>query len=242
MKLLLTTGMALAISTTTALAAGKMGAVSEPEVVPPATHAPAPVFSWQGAYGGVVLGYGLGSSRHCEGPNCALGGPNFPKPHSNGLMGGLTLGYNLQRGNWVYGVEFDHSIARMNGSANTTASFDCGSASGCRTDISSMTTLRARLGYAQGRTLFYGTAGASRVAGKGGVDGAAPQGKFWTLAPVAGLGVEHAFTDRMSIKAEVLHTLPCGPHRVQSAACTAPGCGIDKISVTVARVGLNIRF
>lgn len=242
MKTFLTAGAILALTATHAVAAGKLHPVDEPRVVPPASHAPAPVFSWHGAYGGIFLGYGLGSSKHCEGPNCALGGPSFPKPGSNGLLGGVTLGYNIQSGNWVYGAEIDHTIARMHGATNSTASFDCGSASGCRTDITGMSTLRARLGYAHGRTLFYGTAGVSRVAGTGGVDGAAPQGKFWTLAPVAGLGVEHAITDRMSLKAEVLHTKPCGPHLVQPAACAGPGCGIDKISVTVARVGINIRF
>lgn len=232
----------LALPSSGAFAKGKYSAVADPVVVPPVVYGPSPNFSWAGLYGGVLLGYGLGNSRHCEGPDCNLGGPHFATPSSNGPMGGLTLGYNFQHGNLVYGVEFDHAFARMKGHVGSTASFDCGVAGGCRTMIHSMTTLRARLGVAQDRTLIYGTAGVSRVAGRGGVNGISPDGKFWTLAPVVGLGVEHAVSDRISLKAEILHTYPTGPYVLQPLVCTAPGCGIDRIYVTTARLGMNVRF
>lgn len=236
MKLFMTTITAVALSATCAVAGSKKAPAPEPTI-----PIPAPAYDWTGAYGGVFLGYGSGQSRHCDGPTCAGGAPTFPAPSSSGALGGVTLGYNFQSNNLVYGAELDHAFMRLRGTAASTATYGCGGADGCRTNINSMTSLRARLGYAQDRTLVFATAGMAHIRGKGGVD-AGPHGSFSFTTPVLGAGIEHAITDRMSIKGEVFHTLRKGPFLVQPGVCAAPGCQIDRVSTTTGRIGVNYRF
>lgn len=239
MKKLLVVCAISAVSTTHAFAGGKMAPAPEPYI--PTPVAPVSTFDWTGAYGGVFLGYGNGTSRHCDGPNCAGGAPTFPSPNPSGGLGGVTLGYNFQHNNLVYGIELDHAVTRMRGTATSTATYGCGGAPGCRTNIDSMTTLRGRLGVAMDRTLVFGTAGLAHIRGKGGTTGS-PQGSFSFSTPVIGAGVEHALTDRISLKGEVLHTLRRGSFNVQPGVCVAPGCQIDRVSTTTGRIGVNFRF
>src|SRR5262245_43813776 len=68
---------------------------------------------------------------------------------TGGIIGG-TLGYNWQRGPWVFGVEGDYSWADVSGSSQT-----CGATSpvphACGTKLESFGTLRGRIGYAHRR-------------------------------------------------------------------------------------------
>jgi opacity protein-like surface antigen len=65
-----------------------------------------------------------------------------------GTSVGGTLGYNVQNGPWVYGIETDYSWSDIKGSSDA-----CGSAPGnpghpCGTKLESLGTVRARLGIA----------------------------------------------------------------------------------------------
>ena len=57
-------------------------------------------FSWTGFYVGINGGYGWGKS------NQTGNGPDFSISPKGWLAGG-TLGYNLQTGAWVWGLETD---------------------------------------------------------------------------------------------------------------------------------------
>jgi outer membrane immunogenic protein len=83
----------------------------------------------------------------------------------SGVVGGAQLGYNWQRGSFVYGLETD--ISAMNLESEST-----GSQNGilCQAGPSSLTantdadvnwygTFRGRLGWSSGPVLFYGTGG-----------------------------------------------------------------------------------
>src|ERR1044071_8177168 len=65
----------------------------------------APVFTWTGFYVGINAGYGFGSSNWDPGPN----------PDTNGFLIGGTLGYNLQTGSFVWGIEADLDWTDMKG-------------------------------------------------------------------------------------------------------------------------------
>jgi outer membrane immunogenic protein len=83
--------------------------------------APVPIWTWTGFYGGGNLGYSWGTD---SGPvtlsDSVLG--SLVSVNSNtaldGIIGGGQVGYNLQRANWVYGLEAD---IQASGQAGNTA-------------------------------------------------------------------------------------------------------------------------
>lgn len=135
-----------AASLLTAVGAGSAFAadLSQPSYNPPAQYAPAPAaWSWSGAYGGLVGGYGWGSGI----------------VSNNGWIGGGYLGYNVQTNqHLVVGVEGDLTATSKSGGGGDLKNPWDG-------------TFRGRVGYAWGRNLAYGTAGVA-VGGLDGVDGA----------------------------------------------------------------------
>ena len=93
-----------------------------------------------------------------------------PSINGSSAIFGAKLGYNLQWGPLVWGLEGDISSFRVNRSASTTgnpftfvpppavANFASFSSS---VSSSWLATFRSRLGYAAGPALFYGTGGAA---------------------------------------------------------------------------------
>jgi opacity protein-like surface antigen len=130
------------------------------------------------------------------------------------LIGGAHLGYNWQRGSWVYGLEGDASFSDAD-------------------QYSYLASARARIGYATGSYLFYGTAGVAfagldRIAGieafngtdgenggdgPNGAGGNAGNGgdaggiedKDDVVGFVVGAGVEAKLTDRLSLGLEGMY-------------------------------------
>lgn len=230
--------LALVLATgAAALAGGRTVPVDSP-VTPPPPPAPA-VYDWTGGWAGLVLGFGDAASRHCDGPGCTGGAPTFPQVSSSGGLAGVALGYNWQSGSMVYGVVFDYVAARLTGETGSTATYGCGG--GCFTDITGIATLRGRLGWAMDRSMVFVSGGMAQVRGEGGLI-AVGAGDFSFTTPVIGLGFETAVGARMTLSGEVLHTLPQGPYIVVPGACAAPGCQVDRISTTTARLNLNFRF
>lgn len=192
-----------------------------------------PASPWTGFYVGVNGGYGWSgtpSTVYAE----AIYGLNLVNPtvatsalqsfEKKGGFGGGQIGYNIQRGQFVYGIEADiqDSGIRGSGSASATAN---DIASG--TSVSSSTfknggldwfgTVRGRLGYTVGNTLIYGTGGFAY----GGFSGKSSTTMSWQVQGflpgsqtyagnsaatrtgyAAGAGVEYALTPQWSVKAE----------------------------------------
>src|SRR5665647_339331 len=98
-----------------------------------------PGYNWTGFYAGINGGYGFGKSDW-SGP----GGTGSTSP--KGPLAGVTLGYNLQTGSWVWGLEGDVDYSWVKGSAVGTG-LACGGV-GCETKNSWLATARGRLGYA----------------------------------------------------------------------------------------------
>ena len=140
-------------------------------VMPVKVKAPRPYIAptyWTGFYVGGVAGVAAGRTDvDFVGVPSTLAGN---RPYTAGGLGGLEAGYNWQFPNkWVIGVEGDIVATNLNGAR--ISGFDDGlNAVGTSVRFSPafftskdktnwMATATARLGYAWGRTLFYGKAG-----------------------------------------------------------------------------------
>jgi len=150
----------------------------------------------------------------------------------NGWLGGVTLGYNWQWQNWVLGVEGDWSWGKIDGSAPNTVNFDCGGR--CLTDITSIGTVRGRVGYAIGYAfdhfLPYVTAGAAftrlhSIADFCSSDPLCNDGKTTKTDFVVGGGFEYAFAfmPNLSAKVEYLYITKLGD-QLCGGDCLPPGC------------------
>lgn len=185
-------------------------------------------FSWSGFYVGINGGYGWGTS---DWSSAVTSGSPKPK---GGLVGG-TLGYNLQTGVWVWGLEADLDYSWIKGSATGTGA--CAGV-GCETRNTYLATGRGRIGYAWDRWLPYVTGGAAYGGIKMTPNTGLTETKSrlgWTL----GGGVEYAFMGAWSVKAEYLYV------DLGKATCSAGTCGVDtdvKFKENIVRAGLNYRF
>ena len=155
---------------------------------PPAPAYYAPPFSWTGFYVGVNGGLGA----------AAAGGGAFGSP-SGGLVGG-TVGYNYQIGQFVIGAEG----AGLGGSqARAAASTFVGSYSN---KVDDTVTARARAGIAMtapcSTSLPATPAPTSRPAFRGIASYLVHSG--WQNGGALGGGIEYAFTNNISVKAEYL--------------------------------------
>jgi outer membrane immunogenic protein len=186
-------------------------------------------FSWSGMYLGVQLGYGSGTTESKSGPSAGFNQTYDYK--SEGWLGGAHVGYNFQRGNLVYGVEADLEKSGQRGhgigSLGTTQ----------YTDVDWQGSVRARLGLAYDRTLFYGTAGwafgdvkmdRSRVSFSDVRNG-------WT----AGVGIEHMLTNNLSARIEYRYT-DFGVGKFGDTSLNA----LDRSSIDqhAVRAGLSLKF
>ena len=245
----------------------------------PAYVAPLPVFTWTGFYVGVNAGVAFRNNNSSIAP-----GGNFLNPllyppaaaaqlflgggsnNRSSFEGGAQVGYNIQYGALVYGVEADIDfIARGNrrGSSRALgAPFPAGttlSSNGGRSG-NYLGTVRGRIGYAFDRFLPYITGGlAYGDTGNGrsvSFSGPGIPPNAWTsgngngnrtrVGYALGAGVEYAFTNNITAKAEYLYTdLGRSGSRVLSYA---PAPGYVFVSNNrgdrnhQVRVGVNYKF
>jgi len=172
-----------------------------------------PIFTWTGFYVGVNGGYGVGS-----GSSSSFGNP------SGGLVGG-TAGYNYQIGQFVAGVEGDLDWADMtkNG-ANAIGAY--------KLDVTTLATARARAGFAVDRALLYVTGGYAGAETHVNMAGFGSQSD-WRNGGVIGAGLEYAFTNNISAKAEYLYA----PLESKSY-----GAAKSDLDLSLVRAGLNYKF
>ena len=115
-------------------------------------HAASSAFDWSGFYVGVTAGAGAGTIQDVANPQAAA-------QDLSGATYGVTVGYNAQLdGGIVLGVEGDWSAANIgkDWAGNETNQFDPYYGSD---RITSLATLRGRIGFAVDRFLPYLTAG-----------------------------------------------------------------------------------
>lgn len=156
---------------------------------------------WAGPYIGFNGGFAWGKQDLND-----LTGEYGIRWNTNGWLVGGQLGYNWQAGAWVLGVETDLQSTTMDGNPGIPGA-----------DVESRLdwfgTTRFRGGYSWNDSLLYGTAGLAygrnriSLSDNDPVDPLNPVSDRNThLGWVAGVGVEHAFTNHISAKMEYLYT------------------------------------
>ncbi len=156
-------GMLVAFVATPSVANDRYG---RPDYAPPI---------WTGLYVGAHLGYGW-SKAEAEVSGLGL----HVEAHDNGSVGGIQIGYNWQRGGYVFGIEADYDLL---------------------SDLN-VGTVRGRLGFLANHVLVYGTAGlAFADSGLAFAD----SGRDNLLGLVIGVGAEMPVWRNMTIGLEALY-------------------------------------
>ncbi len=206
-----------------------------------AAPAVAPAFTWTGFYIGGNIGFASTRSSVDNDPSSPAGTWLLAPIDANGtkFIGGLQAGYNWQIQNFVLGLEGDYSFGSgtRNGTGTSLAGTDTFSAR-----LSSLATIRGRLGIAFDRLLVYGTGGVAFAKFDDTLTDALP----FTASPssnvtgwTAGGGLEYAFTDHWTARAEYLHA---GFSSRSATASTAGYVFTFKDTVDIGRVGINYKF
>ena len=214
--------LAVAIVAPTVQAAdlGRPGSLKdEPDYGPPR-------YLWTGLYFGAQAGYGWGTSNHWDAGGSLSG--NFD---TDGFIGGATLGYNIQRGQFVWGIETDFSFSDVEGVR------DIG-ADSYRTSMDWLWTVRGRVGLDMNGWMPYVTGGlavadvGARAFDVGVIDASASDTAVgWTV----GGGLEVKLDRNWSMKAEYLFV---------DLGDISLGGGVkaDVDELHVVRAGINYKF
>jgi outer membrane immunogenic protein len=199
---------------------------------PAPIYSAAPLFTWTGVYAGVNFGYGFGKFN-------GTNGGTFGK--ADGGLVGATLGYNYQVGQALFGLEGDYGY---DGAKNTNIvpgrglGIGAASATGKMSDL---LTARARLGYSVDRALLFVTGGYAGATVKTSVvDPTLPatfSSSAWRNGYALGGGLEYAFTQNISAKAEYLYT-----SFGSKTALAAPWTSNVGLHQNLIRGGVNYRF
>ncbi len=196
--------------------------------------APPPVaysrpFSWTGLYVGAQVGYGWGNTDASSGP--LTGFDQSYSYDTNGWVGGVHAGYNWQFQNLVYGIETDIEASSISGGGLGSLGF------AHNTELNWVGSTRGRLGIAYDRTLFYATAGWAY--GDVRIDKTFASYSDVRHGWTAGAGVEHAISDRMTMRLEYRYT-DLGSTNFSSNSANS----IDKSEVDfhTVRAGVSFKF
>lgn len=213
-----------------------------PRMAPPI---PAIPFTWSGCYIGIDGGYAWGRDHDHE-VTTATGVTSAFTPLSSakitgGKLGGY-LGCNMSTGGpWILGLEADAEWANVKGSTtfNTPAPQDFYEAR-----IRAEGSVRARVGYAFDRVLFYITGGAAfadvREHDQVGATGAFTNNSSTRAGWTAGAGFDYAFTTNWIGRVEYRYA-DFGTFRYQPTVFPA-FTENHKITENVVRVGLAYKF
>ena len=168
-------GLAVAIASSSALAADLPRGQYRPYAPPPAMA----VYSWMGPYLGANLGYQWGETTH---------NPTEP----SGIAGGVQAGYNFQSGQFVFGGEAD---IQLSAAEDTFAPW--------KFSNPWFGTVRGRAGFALNNILFYATGGLAYGNLRGEIAGLSENRT--ALGWTAGLGMEVGLTPNWSARVEYLY-------------------------------------
>ena len=203
--------LGLALVSTASFAADLPSRRAPPVFAPPP---PIPVFTWTGVYVGGQVGYNFGRDNafgfaNATGAGLASGGAS-----NRGVIGGAHIGYNFSTQSLpffggalgtggVFGIEgdVDGTSARANYALG-------GLAVSSRDNIQG--SVRGRLGIAVDRALFYATGGAAfgglRNTYLNTTNGLGDSFSKTRVGYTVGGGVEYAFTNNWSLRAEYRYT------------------------------------
>lgn len=181
------------------LAAGYVSSANAADAVvyEPVVAMPADMYNWSGFYVGAQAGYGWGDAEY----STNAGNGSSGSFDIDGVFAGLNVGYNIQHGSWVFGVEGDVSWSGIEGSG---IAFDTDDISA---EIKWMGSLRGRLGYAFDNVMPYVTAGVAVADTEISISGLMNASDSNThVGWTAGIGVEVGLTQAISTSLEYRYT------------------------------------
>ena len=202
----------------------------------PAAPAPAAGYDWSGVYGGLQLGAAFGSTAFSL-PATAYSN----KWQNNGAFGGAHLGYNLQNGPFVFGVEGEFNVLSDRASFSDAVAFaPVVYSAGAHHDW--FGSADARLGYAVKNYLFYAVGGYAFTNNAGAI-----RSNGTKLATInnslngfdIGAGVEYAFTSKWSGRVEYRYYAYAKNTNAYTSAATLYS---EKLTDSALRVGLSYHW
>lgn len=204
-------------------------------------------YNWSGLYAGAHAGYAWGNAEHTQTNGGMPFGPFGYSPE--GMFGGATGGINWQVSQIVFGIEADVGYLDLSGEGRIPSSTPP-HYQALEIEGGLYALLGGRVGFAWDRTLIYAKGG--RVYLDGAASQATTKPGFQTQASgnldgwAYGGGVEHAFTDRISLKLEYLH-FDFGRVAGSQTSITDPPIGFvyenaTDVSADTVKIGVNFKI
>ena len=230
---------------------GSAAAADMPVKVPVKAPVVVPLYNWTGFYVGGNVGYSWGKQDN----SLVTGGVTvFTNSDSiNGIIGGGQIGYNWQFNQIVLGVEADFQGSGQKGDGTFTLAahqrhlspISPASTIAYTDKLDWFGTVRGRIGYAFDRWLPYVTGGWAY--GHGSMSGSSTGGIVTTFSGsnnysgwTVGGGLEYAFMDHWSAKAEYLYiNFGNGP---TIAITPVLNLVSGRMTDNIARLGINYKF
>ena len=200
-------------------------------------------YNWTGAYVGGFAGATWGDEHWFTHVINTRDVPEF-----RGYLLGGQVGYNVQSGRFVYGIEADYGWSNAKGGESCT-----GGATPffltCEAELNNLASLTARVGTTWGRALFYVkgglAAGEATVQTSQNANLPVPPSNTpingeskWLLGWTIGTGMEFALTDRWSAKAEyTYYDLGQDTYRIDSNLLAEA-----ETRGNTVRIGVNYHF
>ena len=238
---------------TTALVVLAVGSASAADLPAYRPAPPPPVYNWTGLFWGVNLGYSWGEAKRDLTLQIAPGvfGTASRSREVDGVIGGVSTGYNHQFGNWVFGFETDFQASGQKGSeVFLLAAGPPDTFLNTEDKLTWFGTSRTRLGVLWSpNVLLYGTAGVAYGTVK--EDATITRGNQSATATfrdvkagwTAGAGIEGALGGGWSTKVEYLY-MDLG--KTEQTLAT-PGLGTlvnleHRFTDNIVRIGLNYKW
>jgi outer membrane immunogenic protein len=211
------------------------------------TYMPMVAANWNGFYLGGNFGSGTARNRTTAIDSIDPGATSTLNLAPDGLNGGVQAGYNWQTGNVVFGLEADIQGASLE---DNKTCFQCAAGLAINSKLPWFGTVRGRLGYSVGPSLFYATGGLAYGGVKTsleltgiGSESFSQTRTGWTV----GAGIETPFTlfglfgPNWTSKTEYLYVdLGTATNAVTLAG--AAGTLSTRVEQHIFRTGLNYHF
>ena len=216
-------------------------------------YAPVAAANWTGFYLGGNFGSGTGRDRSTLSIPAVPALQNFNLA-PDGINGGAQAGYNWQAANWVFGLEAD--IQGSTQQDNKTCILACteGLTAAYDATLPWFGTVRGRLGYSVGSTLFYATGGLAYGSVKTKINTRSFVGPVVTQSFehtktgwTAGAGIETPFTllgllgPNWTTKAEYLY-VDLGSTSDSFFIGALPTTATRSVTEHIFRTGINYHF
>lgn len=206
--------------------------------------------NWNGWYLGGNIGSGTARNRTALSDGISTDRFNLAP---DGITGGVQLGYNWQAANWVWGIETDFQGSSQQDNKTCVLTCTIAAAAAYNAQLPWFGTVRGRVGYSVGSSLFYVTGGYAYGSVKNNVDvnvgGVITQNSRsrtqggWT----AGAGIETPFTllglfgPNWTSKTEYLY-VDLGSSSDLIATAAGPLAQTTTVREHMFRTGLNYHF